>query len=300
MTQLLLYLPAIHAGYQGFLEQHAGADVEVLLVGRSFAPDYPVIRKEIRALDPAQALRYLTATGLVTHGRVVEEDDIRESVGPGLLLVADEDLLRDLVASYRLEDLAEVRYLATFLRWDREWSRAGLPPSWDGRVTADEYARMMQRLAASAAGRSSDWWRRVGAVAVRGQTILAVEHNRHLPTEYAPYIDGDPRNNFRRGIEMELTTAIHAEAAIISRAAREGFSLAGADLHVGTFPCPGCARLIAEVGFGKCFFAGGYSVLAGDDVMRAAGVELCYVDTGTAEQPAPSLGAVGASPAAGP
>jgi len=277
MTQLLLYLPAIHAGYHDFLERHARGDVEVLLVGRSFAGDYPVVRKEIRALQPAQALRYLTATGLVARGRVVERHDIRQSITGDLLLASDEDLMRDLVDRYRLGELAEVRFHATFLRWDREWSRAGRPPDWDGTVTADEYARMMQGLATAAADRGSDWWRRVGAVAVRDGTILAVERNRHLPTEYAPYVDGDPRNNFRRGIEMELTTAVHAEAAIISRAAREGFSLAGADLHVSTFPCPGCARLIAEVGFARCFFAGGYSVLAGDDVMRAAGVELCYV-----------------------
>jgi len=281
VTQLLLYLPAIHAGYHDFLEQYAGEDVEVLLVGRSFAANYPVLRKEIRALDPHQALRYLTATGLITRGRVIETGDIRASVAGGLLLAPDEDLMRDLVTSYRLDEFAEVRFQATFLRWDREWSRTGLPPGWDGQVTADDYARMMQRLAAAAGDRSSDWWRRVGAVAVRDGRILAVEHNRHLPTEYAPYVNGDPRNNFRRGIEMELTTAIHAEAAIIGRAARVGFSLAGADIHVSTFPCPGCARMIAEVGFAKCFFAGGYSVLAGDDVMRAAGVSLCYV---TAEE----------------
>ena len=108
--------------------------------------------------------------------------------------------------------------------------------------------------------------------------MTAVEHNRHLPTEYAPYVDGDPRNNFRRGVEVERTTAIHAEAAIVARAARDGFSLRGADLHVSTFPCPACARLVAEAGFARCFFAGGYSVLHGDDVMRAAGMQLVFVE----------------------
>jgi deoxycytidylate deaminase len=272
VTQLLLHLPVIHAGYQSFLEQHA-ADAEVLLIGRSFAADFPVVRKEIRALDPATALRYVTATGLVARGRVVERDELAQQV-TGPLLVPDETLLREIVEKF---GLTPVRWIPTFLSWDREWSRAGRPPEWDGSVSADAYARSMQDLAAAAAGRSSDWWRRVGAVATRDGRVLAVEHNRHLPTEYAPYVDGDPRNNFRRGVEVERTTAIHAEAAIVARAAREGISLQGADLHVSTFPCPTCARLVAEAGFARCFFAGGYSVLHGDDVMRAAGMELVFV-----------------------
>ena len=272
MTQLLLHLPVIHAGYQNFLEQHA-ADAEVLLIGRSFAADFPVVRKEIRALDPATALRYVTATGLVARGRVVESDELLDQVTEPLI-VPDETLLREIVEKF---GLTPVRWVSTFLSWDREWSRAGRPPEWDGSVSADAYARSMQDLATEAAGRSSDWWRRVGAVVTRDGRVLAVEHNRHLPTEYAPYVDGDPRNNFRRGVEMDRTTAIHAEAALVARAAREGFSLRGADLHVSTFPCPACARLVAEAGFARCFFAGGYSVLHGDDVMRAAGMELVFV-----------------------
>ncbi|CAI7977309.1 CMP/dCMP-type deaminase domain-containing protein [Frankia sp. Hr75.2] len=282
MTQLLIYVPVIHAGYQSFLARHALPEVEVLVVGRSFGQDYPVIRKEIRALDPIQVLGWLRTIGLISRGRVVERDELAEAVAPGVLILPDEDLMRQLVATYQLATQAEVRFERTFLRWDREWSRAGIPPRWDGLVTDDNYARQMQSIGAEAAEHSSDWWRQVGAVAVRDGTILAVDYNRHLPSEYAPYIDGDPRNDFRRGIEMERTTSIHAEAAIITRAAREGFSLRGADLHVGTFPCPACSRLIAEAGFARCFFAGGYSVLRGDEVMQTAGVELVFVDTSAA------------------
>lgn len=278
MTQLLLHLPVIHAGYQRFLEQHA-AEAEVLLVGRSFAADFPIVRKEIRALDPAAALRYVLATGLVQQGRVVESDELVSRV-TGPLLVSDESLLREIVERFGLAQRVPIEWVSTFLSWDREWSRTGRPPGWEHSVSYDAYARSMQELAKSVAGRSSDWWRRVGAVAVRNGQVLAVEHNRHLPTEYAPYIDGDPRNNFRRGIELDRTTAIHAEAAVVARAARDGVSLEGADLHVSTFPCPACARLVAEAGFARCYFGGGYSVLHGDDVMRAAGVEMIFVELG--------------------
>ncbi len=80
-------------------------------------------------------------------------------------------------------------------------------------------------------------------------------------------------------MRTDLSTAIHAEAAIVAAAARDGVSLRGADLYVTTFPCPACARLIAEAGLRRCYFAGPYSVLDGEDVLRAAGVELYWVDT---------------------
>jgi len=105
-----------------------------------------------------------------------------------------------------------------------------------------------------------------------------VAHNEHRPTEYSPYLHGDPRNEFSRGVHIELSTAIHAEAAIVARAARDGITLAGTDLYVSTFPCPGCARLVAEAGVRRVFFAGPYAVLDGDAVLRAAGVELVWVD----------------------
>jgi dCMP deaminase len=272
-----MYLPVLHSGYHNFLAEHAQG-AELLLVGAGFADDYPVLKKEIRALDPESARVILLASGMVKSGRVIEPADLPSAVEPGLLLTPDEDVTRGIVQQYRLNARADVRFLPTFLRWDREWSRAGRPPGYDGKVSADAYARRMQRLARRASGRSSDWWRQVGALAVKNDEVIAEAHNRHVPTEYSPYVDGDPRNNFSRGVEMGLTTAIHAEAAIVAWAAREGVSLRGAELHVTTFPCPACARLVAEAGFVKCYFSGPYSVLAGDDVLRQAGVELCFVD----------------------
>jgi dCMP deaminase len=79
-------------------------------------------------------------------------------------------------------------------------------------------------------------------------------------------------------VRADLSTAIHAEAAVVAQAARHGISLAGADLYVSTFPCPACARLIAEAGFRRCLFARRYSVLDGERVLRSAGVELIWVD----------------------
>lgn len=234
-------------------------------------------------MPPAVAARYVAARYPVVADdmvrvRVVERADLPGALHADILVVPDEELLRALVSQYRLDVGRTVVVERTFLRWDRSWSQAQRPAAYQGRVTADELARSHMAAACGQAQHSSDWWRQVGAVAVRDGVVLGVAHNEHRPTEYSPYLHGDPRNDFHRGVHIELSTAIHAEAAIVARAARDGRSLAGADLYVSTFPCPACARLIAESGIRRCFFAGPYAMLDGDTVLRAAGVELFWVD----------------------
>jgi dCMP deaminase len=209
---------------------------------------------------------------------VVEVADLPGVVTGDVLVVPDEELMRAVVSRW---DLPHVVWERTFLRWDREWSQAQRPAAYDGKVAVDDLGFMAQ--AVRQAGLSSDWWRQVGAVVVRDGTLLGVAHNEHRPTEYTPYINGDPRNDFSRGVRADLSTALHAEAALIARAARDGVSLAGADLYVSTFPCPSCARLIAEAGLRRVYFAGPYALLDGDTVLRAAEVELIWVELGTGD-----------------
>jgi dCMP deaminase len=274
VTQALLYLPVVHAGYEAFLAPHDPAGV--LLLGESFAEEFPVLRKEIRALSPARA-------AALVGGRVVERADLPAAVTADVLVVPDEELMRAVVTRYRLDEGRTVRYDRTFLRWDRSWSLARRPAAHDGTVAADALSRALMLRATEAGAHSSDWWRQVGALAVRDGRILDVAHNEHRPTEYSPYVDGDPRNDFERGVRADLSTAIHAEALLVARAARTGVPLAGADLYVSTFPCPACARLLAESDFRRVYFAGPYAVLDGDAILRTAGVELIWVDMSTVD-----------------
>jgi dCMP deaminase len=267
----------LHAGYEALFDKHADAD-EVLLLGGSFAEDFPVLRKEIRALPPETAASYVRHVRSFPAVRVLERTELPTALVADVLVVPDEEIMRALVQQHDLTVGRTVVWERTFLRWDRAWSLAGRPAGYDGTVSTDELAGVLTRRATAEAQLSSDWWRQVGALAARDGEILGVAHNEHRPSEYSPYVNGDPRNDFSRGVHMELSTAIHAEAALVARAARDGESLAGADLYVSTFPCPTCARLIAEAGVRRCYFAGPYAVLDGDDVLRAAGVELLWVD----------------------
>jgi len=278
VKQVLLYLPVIHAGYEAFLRRHADA-AEVLLLGAGFTESYPSLAKDIRALPAQRAAGYLRLAGGPAGVRVVEPDGLAAAVTGDPLVLPDEEIMRDIAERYRLGDGRSLVFDRTFLRWDRDWATARAPVGFDGEITAADLPRELLGRAQDLADHSSDWWRQVGAVAVRDGRVLGQAWNRHHPTEYAPYLDGDPRDSFERGIRADLSTAIHAEAALIAGAARDGTGLAGADLYTTTFPCPACARLIAEAGFVRCFFAGQYSVLHGEQTLRAAGIILIWVDT---------------------
>ena len=283
MKQLLLYLPVIHRGYEAFFERHRDAG-SVLLLGAGFRAQFPVLAKDIRALAPERAAAYLRLARPGGEITVIEPADLPGAVTGDPLVLPDEEVTRALAVQYDLAAGREVRFDRTFLRWDRDWSRAQRPARFDGAVAAGDLPRSLIARAQELAGHSSDWWRQVGAIAVRGDDVLGAAWNRHYPTEYAPYTDGDPRDGFSRGVRADLSTALHAEAAIVASCARAGVTLRGADLYVTTFPCPACARLIAAAGVGRCFFAGPYSVLDGESVLRAAGVELLWVDAGDSGQ----------------
>ena len=131
--------------------------------------------------------------------------------------------------------------------------------------------------AASAAERSPDWWRQVGAVLARDGKIILTAYNTHLPSEQMAYVCGDPRSNFNAGEHIDASLAIHAEIAILAEAARRGIITEGCDLYVTTFPCPPCANAWANAGIKRLFYRGGYSLVAGAEALRSRGVELFTV-----------------------
>jgi dCMP deaminase len=284
LKQVLLYLPVVHAGHEGFFARHPDA-AEVLVLGPGFRSLFKPLAKDIRALRPAVAAQFLQVMLPGTPVRVIEPADLPAALTADTLVLPDEDVMRTLAAGHRLGEGRELVFDKTFLRWDREWSQAVRPADPDGTLKVGELPPALLARARALAGHSSDWWRQVGAVAWRDEEVLGAAWNHHAPTEYAPYTDGDPRDNFGRGVRADLSTAIHAEASVIARAARDGIALAGADIYVTTFPCPACARLMAESAFRRCYFTGQYSVLDGDKILRAAAVELIWVDTA---EPSPS------------
>jgi dCMP deaminase len=266
-----LYLPVIHAGYLDLLERHAQADVGVL--GSDIIETVPYLRKEIRALTPERAAQLLTGIGRTAL--VISIPDLPNlSDTYDTVVMPNDDVSRELAPHFE-----NVEYEPVFLRWDRENARVNQEVTPTRTIMADDTQAEPIVAALSEASRSTSWWRRVGAAVANDEGGLMLQaHNGAIPTPYSNWIDGDPRNTAKRGQDMELSNEMHAEARLIAEAARTGKSLEGSSIYVSTFPCPTCAKLIVESGISRCYFAEGYAVLDGEEIMKRAGIELIKID----------------------
>jgi dCMP deaminase len=245
-------------------------------VQASDVPSFPHLVREIRSLDLKELAVCLAPLGY----KVLPFSDFHENQFPHetQIYVPEDDVTRSLSFT------REVIWGSAFLRWD--WSKSSavgfVQPEADRVVRKGdpEYAHCsicMQNLL-RLARRSSDWWRQVGAMAITSDNVCLVAYNKHYPHEYVPYMDGDPRDSFKPGEFIEVTSALHGEQALIAEAAKRGISLEGAELYVTTFPCNLCAPPVVVAGFRKVFFTGGYSNLNGQKTLRSHGVELIYVE----------------------
>lgn len=276
---VVAYVPVLHEGYRRFVERHASA-LPLYLIGPELYEDYRPLAKDIRALPAELAAKAIEAWGVCLGVSVLDAVGARELAATGLRLTMPDEDVSHLVAD-RFFERCEVLYDTAFLRWDRTRTTRLLEPGarvWtEAEHGEDPLLAELARAAGGAAGKSVDWWRQVGAALRLASGEVLSAHNEHLPHQLSAYAAGDPRANLYKGVGLELSTAAHAEAALIARAAREGMATAGSIMFVSDFPCPPCAKLIAGAGVAKLYYVEGYAVLDGEDVLAAAGVEVVRV-----------------------
>ncbi len=272
---LLAYIPVLHEGYRRFIDSHLTTVQTAYLLGPQYTHQLRPLVKDIRALEPRLVVEALRKWYPNLEVRILENEMIPELQTPHII-APDEDITRQVIQEHFPNN--SVVFDTIFLRWDHEHSLAAKPLQDIPNITVNALQRTFLDRAKSEARRSSDWWRHVGAVLVSadGQTILS-DHNHHLPSPHTPYVTGDPRANFHKGEHIELTTAIHAEAAVIGSAAKLGVSTAGAQLFVTTFPCPVCAKLIVQAGITELYFSEGYAVLDGLDLLQKANITVLQI-----------------------
>lgn len=277
---VISFIPVIHRGYLDFLAKSGTRSVCV--VEASDVPELPHLARELRALQFEEVQKILAVFGLRILRFAEAKAMIKES--EVTLIMPDEDVSRVLYEKHFQG--RKIEFVPTFLRWDWDKStghKGATIPNAD-RVIRKGDTEMggvlpHMNLLLEARERSSDWWRQIAAMAVcEDNRTTIVAYNSHLPNEYVPYIDGDPRNNFGPGEFVEIYTSLHAEDGVVAHAAREGIKLKGADMFVTTFPCSRCANSIVAAGIRRIFFAGGYSNLNGVKTLRDHDVELVYVE----------------------
>jgi dCMP deaminase len=272
---ILAYVPVLHEGYVQLFNKYPDAEVGVLDTDLTKEIDY--LRKDIRALSPDVAR--LAIEGLGRTARLISAVALKDifSNEKSEIVMPDDDVTHLLLANHQLAN-DNVSYEPIFLRWDRGNVQVNKDVIADSVIEKEDVNPNVLSLLGSEASKSTNWWRHIGAVLTKDEEIITGSRNQTLPTDYSLYIDSDPRITARRGSSIELSLDIHAESKLIAEMARKGIALEGTELYVTTFPCPNCAKLIAMSGIKKCYFAEGYAMLDGYQVLKDADVKVIKIE----------------------
>lgn len=272
----VVYIPVLHEGYLKLFEKHS--EVRTLYIfGDDVIAEFEHLVKDIRKLSPELVKKAIMSWGIFEHVEILDaqsRDVLARNKTP--LVVSDDDLTAELVTKYFLDNPLEKDTI--FLRWDKKTSIAPEQISPDVRMSEDEFDKKMMSLAINEGVKGKDWWRRVGVIVVKDGVVIRSQHNMYLPSDQIAYDQGDPRANFKSGIHLESSLALHAEAGVVAWAAKEGISLKGTDVFTENFPCPPCAKQLAYSGIRRLYYRTGYKVLDGETILKNQGVEIIFVD----------------------
>lgn len=269
---LILDIPAIHKGFVDLINKH-NSDIETLYVVGEDLRKTLAVPKEIRANTPEITKKMLEGLGFTFEIKILNLRDVKNLPSKGIYTAKD-------IVSKRLKEKyfprAKVTEENVFLRWD-EGNVISTRPALIEEETSDPFHIKMMKRARELSGNSSDWWRRVGAVVVKDKKILVEAYNQAFPTDHKPYVDGNPRDFVKAGTLAFLVSTVHAEQAIIAKAAGLGIKLDGADLYLNSFPCPPCATSMGLAGIKHCFASDGNAYLDTAEVLKSVGIKTIFV-----------------------
>lgn len=274
---IIVYVPVIHPGYIELFDRHTDAEIVLLSAATIKQIDETIadqLSRDIRCLPIGiiqKTLETVFSRKAVPFSRMEQLKKYDEIIMPY------EDISK--LIGKEATRWATVMYDHVFLRWDWTKTMAYTDVVGEYPVTTEEFDRFVMGMARGQAGNSSDFWRQVGAVVPKkdSKSMLCAGYNEHMPTPMSPYVDGDPRLHMKPGERPDICTAIHAEASVISQAARQGIPLEGCSIYVTTFPCSNCARSIAVSGIKKVFFQNGYSQLDAAKIFQSYNIEVFQV-----------------------
>lgn len=270
---IILYVPVLHKGYLDFFKKYRGAEC-LYVPSNALIDEFMPFKREIRQIEPQVMKKMIESSRLFHQVKVLRHDSVSKIRNCGIITGSDSVSL-GLVSKYFPNTNPIIN--TTFLRWDEKNVYSQKPSGYD-RISTKEFDRTLIEAAIVESRKGSCWWRRIGAVLVKGKKVVLIRHNIHVPSELNPYSLGDPRDVIEAGKKNEVSTTLHAEEMIIAEAAKKtGIGLKGASLYMTVFPCPKCAKLIAYSGIKKCYFKEGHASLDGLEVLKAKKVEIILV-----------------------
>ena len=136
-----------------------------------------------------------------------------------------------------------------------------------GRISRQE---MYMETAKIVAKRSTCNRAKVGAVLVKGKRIITIGYGG-APSKLPHCIDVGCEIGPESGGGCIRT--VHAEANVISFAARYGIPLVGSDLYITLSPCYSCSKLIINSGIQRVISLEPYRDSRGIELLERAGVK---------------------------
>lgn len=272
---LMLYAPVIHEGYIKLFRKYRESVDTLCILGNELVDEFTPLKREIRAINPVLMKKIIQSLNLFKAVEIFDKKSILAAQKNPLKIITVNESVSLSVAEKYFSNFS-VKFDSMFLRWDEKSVKSAKPVNYN-RESADVFDRKMMALANREAQKSSDWWYHVGAVAVKDGKVLLSAYNHHVPSEFMPYVNGDPRDFIEAGTLTHFATALHAEQTILIEAARKGVSLDGTDIYTTVFPCPFCAKLVAYSGIKRCFFSSGHVSLDGEKILKKKKVELIFV-----------------------
>lgn len=275
--------PVFHKGYTEFLSkvsQDKDGKLFVGILGDKLIKKLTALEPDIRKVSLKDTERMINSYLKPERYFTIREDNLRgilKSVKPGKIIILKGDKSEDFAEKFLGDYKNILEYFDVRLRWQdshvREFKKkvSKIPQKELG-----EHRKFMTE-AEKEAEESKCWWRQVGAVAVKNGKVIFRGFNKMLPSDDECYKIGCIRDSLAPGKQPEICSVTHAEATIISLAARDGISLKDATLYVTHFPCPACAKLVALTGFKKMVYSRGSSVFDGERVMASRGVDIIKI-----------------------
>lgn len=274
---IFCYVPVPHNGFKKLFDRYPDADI--ILISRDFVLNFNEkmagkMRRTFNALEASDS--EASVKGMYSSRLVSTISSFDQLKGYDEIIIPKGDIYN--LFEPQLAKLGSVLTIETsFLMWDWSTVMAKKNVPIETETTKSPLHRTLMLQAILEAEKSSDWWRKVGAVLCAKNGTQFFGYNCHMPDSQTPYINCDPRSNLNPGEDPHICTAIHAEVSVIAQAAGSTDSIKGADLYVTTFPCHNCARPIVMSGIKTVYFKEGYSSLDAKEILDEGGVKLVKV-----------------------
>lgn len=131
------------------------------------------------------------------------------------------------------------------------------------------------RIAFEVATESKAVKRKVGAVIVKDNNIIALGYNG-TPSGFDNCCEDEILTDLDKSGKalVTKTEVLHAESNAISKCARSTYSSEGSELYTTTSPCVECAKLIIQAGITKVYWHDEYRSEDGINLLRQANIEV--------------------------